>query len=419
MDERPFTGATRPAAFTALQTFLPHAGARYASRRNVDLGPGDRRNVSLLSGYIRHRLISEAEVLEAVLQHHGEDDASRFIEELFWRGYFKGWLEHHPSVWTDYRATLRGLLDTLETTVRLRDRYEAAVNAGTGIDCFDAWAAELVTTGYLHNHARMWFASIWIYTLGLPWQLGADFFYRHLVDGDPASNTLSWRWVCGLHTKGKTYLARTSNIVACTGGRFDPGGRLATEAPPVKEAQIHSLRALPKPEAIPAGARFGLLVTEEDCTPETLVLDGSPVAVMGGVTTSSRSPLPAGRAAREFAIGAVADGMERAARHFGIPAQSVRSGDWDDALVAWARSGELDAVVTAYAPVGPVAERLASARPALAEHGVELVQLRRAYDSCIWPHATGGYFKMKSRIPDLLRELGLAVAGPGSQRAAG
>jgi deoxyribodipyrimidine photo-lyase len=419
MDERPFTVATRPAAFAELQTFLPRAGARYASRRNFDLGPGDRRNVSRLSGYIRHRLIGEAEVLEAVLQQHGEDGASRFIEELFWRGYFKGWLEHHPTVWTDYRATLRGLVDTLETKVDLRDRYEVAVNGATGIDCFDAWAAELVTTGYLHNHARMCFASIWIYTLGLPWQLGADFFYRNLVDGDPASNTLSWRWVCGLHTKGKTYLARAATIAACTGGRFDPGGRLAHEAPPLKEAQIHSLRALPEPEVIPAGARFGLLVTEEDCAPETLVRDCSPVAVMGGVTAGSRSPLPVGLPAWEFAIEAVADGTERAARHFGVPAQSVRSGDWDDALVAWARSGELDAVVTAYAPVGPVAERLASARRALADHGVALVQLRRAWDSCIWPHATGGYFRMKSRIPDLLRELGLALPEPGSQRAAG
>jgi deoxyribodipyrimidine photo-lyase len=64
---------------------------------------------------------------------------------------------------------------------------------------------ELVETGYLHNHARMWFASIWIFTLRLPWELGADFFLRHLLDGDAASNTLSWRWVAGLHTKGKHY----------------------------------------------------------------------------------------------------------------------------------------------------------------------------------------------------------------------
>ena len=97
----------------------------------------------------------------------------------------------------------------------------------TGIDCFDAWARELVATGYLHNHARMWFASIWIFTLRLPWELGADFFLRHLIDGDPASNTLSWRWVAGLQTAGKTYLATAENIARFTGGRFAPQG-LAT-----------------------------------------------------------------------------------------------------------------------------------------------------------------------------------------------
>jgi deoxyribodipyrimidine photo-lyase len=67
----------------------------------------------------------------------------------------------------------------------------------------------------------MWFASIWIFTLGLPWRIGADFFYRHLLDGDAASNTLSWRWVAGLHTRGKAYAAESWNIEKFTGGRFN------------------------------------------------------------------------------------------------------------------------------------------------------------------------------------------------------
>lgn len=419
MNERPFGQATRQEAFAALRRFLPHAGAEYASRRNFDLGPGEHRNVSVLSPYIRHRLILETEIIDAVLQRHGSDAASRYIEELFWRAYFKGWLEQHPSVWMEYRAAVRGLVETLQTNASLRDRYYKALDAATGIDCFDAWVSELVTTGYLHNHARMWFASIWVYTLGLPWQLGADFFYRHLVDGDPASNTLSWRWVCGLHTKGKTYLARSTNIVKYTGGRFVPSGQLASEAPPLNENQAHSLRPLPDVQSIPAGASVGLLVTEEDCRPETMTLAASPVAVMGAVATASRSPLPVGKVAREFAIGAVADGTERAARHLGIPAQSIHGTDWDDALVAWSRSCELDAVVTAYAPVGPAAERLAVARRALAANGVALVQVRRVYDSCTWPHATRGYFRLKSQIPEVLETLGLADSGKGPQRAAG
>jgi deoxyribodipyrimidine photo-lyase len=419
MDERPFRQATRRRAFEVLQDFLPRAGAEYASRRNFDLGPGEHRNVSLLSPYIRHRLILETEVFEAVLGQHGAAAASRFIEEVFWRAYFKGWLEHHPTVWTDYRATIRGLVDTLETKTDLRDRYEKAVDARTGIDCFDAWVSELVTTGYLHNHARMWFASIWIYTLELPWQLGADFLYRHLVDGDPASNTLGWRWVCGLHTRGKTYLARATNIVSYTGGRFLPGGRLARNAPPLTESHEHTLRPLPEAQVPPAGKRFGLLVTEEDCRLESLGLVRAPVAVMGATATASRSPLPVGQAARDFAMRAVADGTARVATRYGIPAQSVSGEDWESALAAWSRSCNLDAVVTAYAPTGPVAERLARARRALSAQGVELVQVRRRYDECTWPHATRGYFRLKSRIPELLEQLGLSRNAKQSRRASG
>ncbi len=419
MDERAFRPATRQGAFEALQDFLPRAGAEYAGRRNFDLGPGQHRNVSRLSPHIRHRLILEVEVLAAVLEHHGAAAASRFIEEVFWRAYFKGWLEHHPTVWTDYRAAVRGLVDSLDTNPGLRERYDRAVNARTGIDCFDAWVAELVTSGYLHNHARMWFASIWIYTLELPWQLGADFFYRHLLDGDPASNTLGWRWVCGLHTRGKTYLASANNIVTYTGGRFLTGGQLARKAPPLAESQVHSPRPLPGAEAIPPDARFGLLVTEDDCALETLEPGRAPVAVMGATSTAARSPLPVGALACDFAQRAVADGTARVATRFEVPAQSVRGEDWDAALVAWSRSCGLDAIVTAYAPTGPVAERLARARRALAGNGVELLQVRRRFDDCTWPHATHGYFRLKSRIPEVLEQLGLTGAGRPSRRASG
>ncbi len=412
-----FQEASRDAAFQALRRFLPRAGTAYAEQRNFDYGPDARDNVSGLSAFIRHRLIYEREVLEAALQRHSPSAAAKFIDEVFWRAYFKGWLEQHPSVWLDYRSVVRALVESLETDSDLGSRYATALRAETGIDCFDAWINELKSSGYLHNHARMWFASIWVYTLQLPWQLGADFFYRHLVDGDPASNTLSWRWVCGLHTKGKTYLARVSNIASYTDGRFNPRGCLAHEAKPLRESRLHATRSLPPAQAMPAGSRFGLLVTEEDCAPESLSLRGSPNALLGAVTTNTRSPLPVGRLVREFAIGAVADGVERAARYFGLPAQSAHSDSWDDALVAWARSNDLDAVVTAYAPVGPVAERLASARQSLAKNRIELIQLRRAYDTCAWPHATKGYFKLKSKIPEVLECLGIAGEAPDAQRA--
>ena len=228
-----------------LRSFLPNAGRRYAERRNYDHGPGDRSNVSTLSPWIRHRLVTEAEVVRAVLEKQTYRSAEKFIQEVLWRTYWKGWLELRPGVWDDYRGAVDGWHRELAGDDVLRNRYCKATEGRTGIDCFDAWARELVEHGYLHNHARMWFASIWIFTLKLPWELGADFFLRFLLDGDPASNTLSWRWVAGIQTPGKTYLARPDNIAKFTGARWKAIDQLATEAAPVP--------AQPPPESMPPG----------------------------------------------------------------------------------------------------------------------------------------------------------------------
>ena len=101
-----------------------------------------------------------------------------------------------------------------------KKRFQRAIEATSGIECFDDWVKELIKYGYLHNHSRMWFASIWVHTLNLPWELGANFFLTHLLDADPASNTLSWRWVAGLHTEGKVYLANEDNIKKFTKERY-------------------------------------------------------------------------------------------------------------------------------------------------------------------------------------------------------
>ena len=164
--------------------------------------------------------MSEYELIRDVLSSHSYQRVEKFIQEIFWRIYWKGWLETRPSVWSDF----------VELPVNYRDKnLDAALAGQTGIQCFDSWVTELIKTNYLHNHARMWFASIWIFTLGLPWQLGARFFLEHLIDGDAASNTLSWRWVAGLQTKGKQYRASNQNIETYTKGRFK--GSLINQGP--------------------------------------------------------------------------------------------------------------------------------------------------------------------------------------------
>lgn len=397
-----FPEPTRAAALARLAAFTPAMGRAYAATRNHDNGPDDRGNVSCLSPHVRHRLVGEEELVRAAMAAHSPSACEKFVQEVFWRGYWKGWLEQRPSVWAEYRADVRRETTALATSGGLRRAFEDAVAGRTGIACFDAWARELVETGYLHNHARMWFASIWIFTLRLPWQLGADFTYRHFADGDPASNTLSWRWVAGLHTRGKHYLARAANIAQYTGGRFDPAGQLDERAPPLDGAPPPAPRPLPQRNAAPA-ARIALLVTEEDCLPETLPLGHARVVALAGATcTDLRSPLGAGAVAARFASGAVDNALARGKATFGVEAERLAS--FDD-VAHWAAATGAEAVVTAYAPLGPVAEALEAIRPALAAEGLPLIGVRRDWDEALWPHATKGFFQLKARIPELIRTL--------------
>ena len=181
----------------------------YSSDRNFDYGI-PHKNVSRLSPYLRRRFISEYEVLKIILNKHKYENIEKFIEEIFWRTYWKGWLETHPYVYKEYELK----------------HYDQIIPTKTGIKCFDHWKDELIETGYLHNHSRMWFASIWIFTLKYSWESGANFFKNNLIDWCPASNTLGWRWVAGIQTIGKPYIARAENIKHFTDNRFYPKGQL-------------------------------------------------------------------------------------------------------------------------------------------------------------------------------------------------
>ena len=194
-------------ALSRLENFSNNNLGKYAANRNFDPGPENRNNTSLLSKYISHRIIDEQETIRSAYNKLPYKKIEKFVQEVFWRTYWKGWLEMRPQVWDDYNQDLNNLQNELNSS-----NYKEAIAGKTKIPCFNDWVLELKEFGYLHNHARMWFASIWIFTLGLPWQLGADFFLKNLLDGDPASNTLGWRWVAGLHTKGKHYLASEWNI---------------------------------------------------------------------------------------------------------------------------------------------------------------------------------------------------------------
>ncbi len=219
--------ASRAKALNQLNNFVDNNLGEYSKLRNFDFGPEKRSNISCLSPYITHGVINEQEVIKKALSKYSFSKNEKFIQEVLWRTYWKGWLELRPNVWADYLIELNQIKNEFGDN---RD-YIAAIEGKTKIDCFNKWVNELKENNYLHNHTRMWFASIWIFTLELPWQLGAEFFIQHLYDGDAASNTLGWRWVAGVQTQGKHYLASEWNIKKFTNNRFQ-NIKLNENAPP-------------------------------------------------------------------------------------------------------------------------------------------------------------------------------------------
>ncbi len=207
---------SRTEAVGELNQFIENNLLEYSKLRNFDFGPQKRVNTSCLSPYVNHGLINELEIINKSLKKFSFVKNEKFIQEVLWRVYWKGWLELRPNVWTDYLKELKDIKENLKDN---KD-YLDATEGKTSIECFNQWVNELKEFNYLHNHTRMWFASIWIFTLNLPWQLGAEFFMKHLFDGDAASNTLGWRWVAGIQTQGKNYLATEWNIKKFTNNRF-------------------------------------------------------------------------------------------------------------------------------------------------------------------------------------------------------
>jgi len=392
------TAPTRRAALHRLAQFAPQAGESYAAGRNTDPGPNRPGAVSRLSPALRYRLITEQDVIARVLSRHSQAAAEKFIDEVCWRTYWKGWLEMRPEVWRRFVAERDAAREANAGSAALA----AAEQGQTGIDAFDAWARELVTTGYLHNHARMWFASIWIFTLRLPWTLGADFFLRHLLDADAASNTLSWRWIAGLQTTGKTYLARADNISRYTEGRFAPIG-LALEATALTEPPIGPALPLPVLAAPDPTAPSLLLIHHEDLSPEFLFPASAPIRAVASMADPA---LLWGDAARRFAASGAADAAERAAEQFGCPS-AVHPVLATAGLLAEARAAGVRQIITAYAPIGPVADALARITAQLAQEGIALCQVRRRWDEGLWPHATRGFFAFNAEIEGQLRADGL------------
>lgn len=396
---------TREAGLKRLKEFAPLAGEIYSNKRNFDFSSIEKNSVSALSPWIKHRLITEEEVLIEILKYHNPHSAMKFIQEVFWRGYFKGWLEQHPTVWSHHNEKLTKEYANLENNKFIKENYMSAVNGETGIECFDFWCKQLKSTGYLHNHVRMWFASIWVFTLKLPMELGADFFMLHLIDADAASNTLSWRWVSGLHTKGKAYAARASNIEKFTNGQFNPSGQLREDIEPLTENINHPFVPLVDLEQFKDEDAI-LLITEEDCSPETSIIENNLEVEIVPLYRKKKFPewIEPLNTVRSFSNTAVKNSAQRLGCKNLKP---VKESNWTEIILDASDKLGTKNIITPRIPVGAVKSEFRKIKKNLAEHDIYINEHYKEYDTYTWQFASKGFFKLKKQIPNILYQLGL------------
>ena len=199
------TSGGRLAAEKVLQAIDP--AAYETSRNHVD------GHVTHLSPYIRHGVLSLAEVRERAQQ---ESRVNKLVQELGWRDFFQRvYKKIGRHIWQDQEPYKTGF-----SAKTYSDDFPADIKTGTtGLVCIDSFVLELLQTGYLHNHARMWLAGYIIHWRRIKWQAGARWFLQHLLDGDPASNNLSWQWVASTYSH-KPYFFNRENIERFSAGKY-------------------------------------------------------------------------------------------------------------------------------------------------------------------------------------------------------
>ena len=374
---------TREAGLKRLKEFAPLAGETYSNERNFDFSSTKKNSVSALSPWIKHRLITEEEVLIEILKYHSPHSAMKFIQEVFWRGYFKGWLEQHPTVWSHHNEKLIKEYTKLENNKFVRENYMSAINGETGIECFDFWCEQLKSTGYLHNHVRMWFASIWVFTLKLPMELGADFFMLHLIDADGASN-----------------------IEKYTNGQFNPSGQLVEDISPLTENIDHPLVSLPQlDKSIQKDAV--LLVTEEDCSPETSLETKDLEVEILPLYLEKKYPrwIQPNNSIRFFSNTAVQNTCQRLGQ---LGVEKIDKTKWTDTILEASDRLGTKNIIIPKVPVGAVKSKLRKVKKNLAEHDIYIYEHYKNYDMYTWQHASKGFFKLKKQIPIILHQLDLS-----------
>ena len=373
-----------------LNSFIHNGLKDYSKKRNFDFGEDNRSNVSELSPFIKKRIIHEKTVISNCLDTFKLDSIEKFIQEVFWRTYWRGWLEGRPKVWKDYLRDLGILKKNLNKSNFYKD-YKKAIDGQTGFDCFDHWVGELQKSGYLHNHARMWFASIWIFTLNLPWQLGADLFYKNLLDADAASNTLSWRWVAGLQTKGKIYLAREDNIEKYSKFSFTKKNTLAQTAKE-PEYEFYEYEEFKYPNTKLNKNDYYLI------NPNYLLYDKSLLIDLQYANVINYNHLNYNEDTiikQKFNTSAV-DEYVKWLKKNNIVVKEI----FNEEKLKFTLSDK--SLFTHYPGVGYENDKLIEISKS---HNISINYLYDSYDTLCWPYAKSGFFKFKTKINHFIQEL--------------
>ena len=379
------------------ESYLPNTGSYYRDNRNYSYDLINNRNTtSLLSPYIRYRLLSEEDIIKKTLSINSFTKTEKFIQEIYWRTYWKGWLEHRPDVYEDYITKRNELLKNLSNT----SKYQKAINGETHLTFFNDWIKKLKEDGYLHNHIRMWFASIWIFTLDLPWQLGANFFMEKLLDGDPASNTLSWRWVAGIQTKGKHYLARKNNIIKYGNIEINDNTKLNEQAVCLEESQSYFAKDLVFDNS-KTDSLDSILIPTEDLN---FILNNEFKFknIFSGVPLNDYNDHNFSQKVKDH-IKKITISNFKDNNFYKDYEYIIEFENYYEKFTNWANKKNIKKIGLPYVTKGnwnKIYQKLISDNPS-----INFVYLYRKYDMQAWQFAKKGFFNFKKHIPELISKL--------------
>lgn len=406
--------ATRAHGLEALERLSGGNGTDYLRRREFDLVAEDRGPVT--AHYLRHRLLTDDEAALSVQRTFASGPRHAFLEDLCENAFARGCLARRPGLVRRYISDVVSIESELDRQSELRRRLAHAAQGKTGLACFDAWAHE-IAAGYLHKRSRRAFASIWVFTLELPWQSGVRLFMQHLLEADLADTLLLWREVAGLENDPPFYVT-TDDIAALTAQRFARTSGLAKPADVLAPEQpLETLLPMAASVRADAGPAV-LLVTCDDLHPESWpiedvdvrgVLAIEPPDLFGWYSDSVLA----------FKLAGLDDALRRASTHFDCPVERLRRGD-DAKAKSWAGQGnrelrdwfvdlKADRLIAMSPAAGPAQDDIAMACRYLS-HPVDPPQLqliRRAWDVALEAIADQDRTAFVSKIPQVLAQLGI------------